>query len=86
MTGAEHYREAERLLDLSGQEAEVDVEEAESYVAFLGVCVARAQVHATLAVAAATALGSEGGDSRLPAKDRAAWFDVASECRKTAAA
>jgi len=42
----------------------------------------RAQVLATLALAAATALGSEGGDGLLPSKDRKAWFDVASECRK----
>jgi len=38
MTGPEHYREAERLLDMNAPEAE-----------------ARAQVHATLALAAATA-------------------------------
>lgn len=38
MTGPEHYREAERLLETGSPDAEV-----------------RAQVHATLAVAAATA-------------------------------
>jgi hypothetical protein len=46
----------------------------------------RAQVLATLALAAATALGREGEGRTQPSKDRAAWFDAAAECRKAATA
>lgn len=48
MTGPEHYREAEQL---AAQAHTVDQE----YAMYL---VAKAQVHATLALAAATALGT----------------------------
>jgi hypothetical protein len=60
MTGPEHYREAERMLDEFGQEIEVRIEDREFMIAHLGAGMARAQVHATLALAAATAnpLGS----------------------------
>jgi hypothetical protein len=44
--------------------------------------LAKAQVHATLALAAATALGREGADGGQPRQDSAAWFDAAAECRK----
>lgn len=43
MTGAQHYREAERLL------AEVEDRLDEDTDAELGIVIARAQVHATLA-------------------------------------
>lgn len=49
MNGAEHFRGAERLLDQANDTA--DTEDAAS-------CIARAQVHATLALAAATALNT----------------------------
>ena len=73
MTGADHYREAERLLTVGVNQrgSELDT-----------ICTAAAQVHATLALAAATALGREGSDGTQPSQDRAAWFDAAAECRK----
>ena len=64
MTGPEHYLEAERLLadrsNLSGRRTGVVTEEV----------AAHAQVHATLALAAATALAGENLDLR-------AWRDAA---------
>jgi len=66
MTGPEHYRLAEELLTEAcethdGQPADTNI--------------ARAQVHATLALAAATALNdAEGGLSKL---DWEAWRDTA---------
>ncbi|MFJ9012283.1 hypothetical protein [Streptomyces canus] len=50
MTGPEHYREAERLL------ADAGVEGAEGTYFVRPESLAAAQVHATLALAAATAL------------------------------
>lgn len=73
MTGVEHYKMAESLLKVA-DEGSVDWEPT----------VATAQVHATLAVAAATALGREGEGRTQPSKDKAAWFDAAAECRKAA--
>ena len=64
MTGPENYLEAERLLagwsDLSGRRTGLVAEEV----------AAHAQVHATLALAAATALAAENLDLR-------AWRDAA---------
>lgn len=72
MTGPEHYREAERLLDPKGP----------LYVAVpedIPVLIARAQVHATLALAAATALGAIRLDEDgMPSVDENAWLVVAS--------
>ena len=65
MTGPEHYREAERLVNLA-QNSEV----------FQQSATALAQVHATLALAAATALGTSEG---LPAPDWEVWYRAASE-------
>lgn len=59
MNGAEHYQEAERLLRVAGLLAEIHPSRP--------VVTATAQVHATLALAAATALNSTHhyvGDSR----------------------
>lgn len=47
MTGPEHFQEAERLADLSRQQE----------LACAAVTIVEAQVHATLALTAATALG-----------------------------
>lgn len=66
MTGPEHYRYAEILLDEAG-----DAENGSDHERYL---VAKAQVHATLAVAAATALGS----ADLPSGDWDDWRFVAS--------
>ena len=60
MTGPEHYREAERLLD---EAADTSTNEAEAAIA------TRAQAHATLALAAATAVKSP--------TDGHAWVEVA---------
>jgi predicted HicB family RNase H-like nuclease len=50
-SGPEHYREAERLLE----QAEVDARDPMRKYAEDGNVIAAAQVHATLALAAATA-------------------------------
>jgi hypothetical protein len=77
MTGPWHYAEAERLAkkaaDYEGLPSNHHVQ--------LGQL---AQVHATLAHAAATALQREGADRAMPSKDHDAWFGVAAECRKAA--
>ena len=65
MTGPDHYREAERILT---EEISIDASGAEVHRAF-EVAVAAAQVHATLALAAATALGASAAEVRT-------WADV----------
>jgi hypothetical protein len=91
MTGPEHYREAESLIDSAGAVMDADY----GWMASLSsqerlhhrqAYLADAQVHATLALAAATALGRESAARQMPSPDRAAWFDAASECRKAAQA
>jgi hypothetical protein len=84
MTGPEHYREAERLLEEYGQlleefgqEFEVPVEDRESTIAYLSAAMARAQVHATLALAAATAL-ADYLNSSMTEGDYLAWYQAAS--------
>ena len=68
MTGPEHYREAERLV------AAVSTGE------LTGDALARAQVHAALALAAATAMAAQPqGDGLAPAMptaDAHEWYDV----------
>lgn len=60
MTGPEHYRKAERLLDGVNESLHIvqqyqdDPQVAEG-VALIGIQMAAAQAHATLALAAATA-------------------------------
>ena len=67
MTGPEHYLEAERLLGaLAGKDRGTFPQEDR--------VVAEAQVHATLALAAATALSGSGLES-------AAWRDSAGTTR-----
>jgi hypothetical protein len=68
MTGPEHYREAERLLTVgAGQRgSELDA-----------ICTAAAAVHATLALAAATALANYCG-GRMTEGDSRRWFEAAS--------
>ena len=65
MTGPEHYAEAERLLALAERHGS-----GATYGPEWTLTLAAAQVHATLALAAATAGGTAGPDSR-------AWADVA---------
>lgn len=70
MNGAQHYRRAEELLaDITDTDGTVDF--GDGGEAF----VAAAQVHATLALAAATALSAP--DYALPVLDGNKWFDVA---------
>lgn len=66
MTGPEHYAEAERLLALAGNPAQLDS----------AGLTARAAVHAALADTAVLALSER--DS-MPVPDRQAWQSVASE-------
>ncbi|MDX3033924.1 hypothetical protein [Streptomyces scabiei] len=69
MTGPEHYREAERLLAVASESKDTTFEghnpEADG-------TIAEAHVHATLALAAATALGSTRTGA-MPAADYEAW-------------
>jgi hypothetical protein len=76
MTGPEHYREAERLLAESqtihrpNDEGHCEADRT----------IAEAQVHATLALAAATALNDNATDAGgLPLEDFTAWAEAASE-------
>ena len=89
-TGPEHYREAERLAQLAEGWLDADYGwkgqlRSEERLARRNSDLAAAHVHALLSLAAATALGNEGEGRTQPSKDRAAWFDVASECRKATA-
>ncbi|WP_031166049.1 hypothetical protein [Streptosporangium roseum] len=70
MTGADHYREAERLA------READVEDAPEWVT---ARAALAQVHATLALAAATALLGPVATSGYDDTDLDAWREAAGE-------
>jgi hypothetical protein len=86
MTGPEHYREAERLTMAVTKPGAILPQSRVLDHGDHGDVIALAQVHATLALAAATALGREGEGRTQPGKDRAAWFDAAAECRKAATA
>lgn len=62
MTGPEHYREAERLLDSIGPamtRGERIGASGNTVAAALNSIIARAQVHATLALTAATAASTQ---------------------------
>jgi hypothetical protein len=67
MTGPEHYREAERLLALG--------ETISEHGGDLGQLLPAAQVHATLALAAATAMNDAGNG--MAQVDFLAWDKVA---------
>ena len=56
MTGPEHYREAERLLNAADRSWETEVN-YNTVIEWDADTLAAAQVHATLALAAATAAG-----------------------------
>lgn len=79
MTGPEHYANAESDLEHAARASDKGRMDDMTY------WLQCAQVHATLALAAATALGREGADGLLPSMDRAAWFNAAAECRKATA-
>ncbi len=65
MTGPEHYAETERLLALADRHTR-----GVTYDQEWTLTLTAAQVHATLALAAATAVGTAGPDGH-------AWADVA---------
>ncbi len=65
MTGPEHYAEAERLLALADRHST-----GATYSQEWALTLTAAHVHATLALAAATAVGTAGPDSH-------AWADIA---------
>jgi hypothetical protein len=65
MTGPEHYAEAERLLTLADRHTR-----GVTYAQEWTLTLTAAQVHATLALAAVTAVGTAGPDLQ-------AWADVA---------
>jgi hypothetical protein len=64
MTGPEHYRKAEELLGQADQLLDGDEPSAATWA--IGI----AQAHATLALAAATAIGTTGTEGRC-------WADAA---------
>lgn len=72
MTGPEHYREAERLLELACHSKETTYEGANPEA---DRDIAAAQAHATLALAAATALSApdRGATNVAVRTDRRAW-------------
>jgi hypothetical protein len=72
MTGPEHYAEAERLLTLAGRHTS-----GAAYGPEWALTLTAAQVHATLALAAATAIGTPGPDGP-------AWAEVAAAKPSTA--
>jgi len=83
MTGPEHYRDAERLLTAANRKIN-DAEWLHPPVRRAELR-AEAQVHATLALAAATALVmGDNGNTPLRAYD--AWAEVAGEPREPAPA
>jgi hypothetical protein len=75
MTGPEHYREAERLLKKASHYTYGDGGDPATGAAF----AAEAQVHATLALVAATAMSApvEGGVLGMESPEYAAWYDAA---------
>ena len=68
MTGPQHYRQAEADLGSAERSGDYGSEQEAFYLR-------RAQVHATLALAAATAVSS---NSEMPVPDSDAWISVAS--------
>jgi hypothetical protein len=80
-TGPEHYREAERLLEQSKTWANADTGwkarlSTEERIARRMADLAEAQVHADLAKAAATAMGT-ASENGMPRSDFEAWDKVA---------
>jgi hypothetical protein len=71
MTGPDHYREAERLIAEQAKVTRLHDDTCPEADRML----AEAQVHATLALAAATALNDNDGG--MPSVDFKAWDDVA---------
>ncbi|MBC9729892.1 hypothetical protein [Streptomyces sp. TRM68367] len=91
MTGPDHYREAERLTRQAGTWMDADTGwkahlPTSERLAHRMADLAEAQVHATLANAAATALNDNATDEGgMPLEDYDAWREVAGVARKGAA-
>jgi hypothetical protein len=73
VTGPEHFKQAEQLL----ADARSGTPEEPYYIGDIGPTLAAAQVHATLALAAATAMGCASEDGP-PAPDWDAWREICS--------
>ena len=83
MTGPEHYREAERLMTLLHMPT-WDDRKGDAADGFGPETLLQAsQVHATLALAAATALNAPHPDAGLTQADWEAWVDTASAHMRT---
>jgi hypothetical protein len=83
MTGPEHYREAEQLAEKAGAVMDADYGwmaslSSEERLQRRAAYLAEAQVHATLALAAATALAREIA-GRTPIAEFEAWVAAAGE-------
>jgi len=74
-SGPEHYREAERLITDANHAGPDDLAHARA--------IAAADVHAALALAAATALSAYG---TMPVAEYQAWRDVCGEAEEAAMA
>lgn len=81
MNAVKHYLEAEALADQAETWADADYGwkgklSAEERIQRRNADLAAAQVHATLALAGATALNRASGDG-MPGADWKAWYDAA---------
>jgi len=75
-TGSEHYRAAESLLICARDDLDLDGDQN-----LAGLTLAEAQVHATLALAAAIGVSmpvTMGGEDCMPHQDSVAWAKAAS--------
>ena len=79
MTGPEHYREAEGWLSVLDEQRDPEDWEAAINSGQIARAISAAQAHATLALAAATALGRYNPEAGFVEADRMAWYVAASE-------
>lgn len=85
MTGPEHYKEAEGLVDELQEMIDSNPAPAPTAVAaqeraaFVAAVLARAQIHATLALAAATAANLD--KVGVTDEDAIVWYEAVSDAR-----
>lgn len=77
MTGPEHYRKAEEALSILDVERDVEDWDAALLAGHIALAISAAQAHATLALAAATAM-STWTETGMPQPDRMDWWRAAS--------
>ncbi|MFF3511586.1 hypothetical protein [Streptomyces sp. NPDC002573] len=79
MTGPEHYREAERLLDGRTFPADPELHIEERHEPPTAEDIAAAQVHATLALTAATAMQAavDGSEPGMGSTEFHEWYQAA---------